>query len=174
MNVLGDDWDAEQSRPGFAWKRMRLGRRLGGELLGASVYELPPGQSAWPYHLHHANEELLLVLEGTPTLRDPDGERELAPGDTALFRRGHEGAHQVTNRSGRPARILVVSTMVAPEIGEYPDSGKLGLFVGAAPGGAAGERVLEGFVRPEWVDYWDGEAPPGEGEEPRAPGPPAG
>ena len=158
VNVFADDWDVEQSQPGYTWKRMRAGRRLGGEMLGASVYELPPGQGTWPYHLHHANEELLLVLEGAPTLRSPAGERELSPGDAVIFPRGPAGAHQVRNASGRPARILIVSTMVEPEIGEYPDSGKFGLFAGVAPGGVTDERTLEAFVRDERVDYFDGES----------------
>jgi len=158
VNVFADDWDGEQSQRGFTWKRLRLGQRLGGELLGASVLELPPGERSFPYHLHHANEELLLVLEGAPTLRTPEGERELAPGDAAIFRCGPEGAHQVLNRSDRVARVLVVSTMVAPEIVEYPDSGKIGLFAGDAPGGS-GEATLKGFFRTERVDYFDGEPP---------------
>ena len=158
VNVFADDWDVEQSQPGYTWKRMRAGRRLGGEMLGASVYELPPGQGTWPYHLHHANEELLLVLEGAPTLRSPAGERELSPGDAVIFPRGPAGAHQVRNASGRPARILIVSTMVEPEIGEYPDSGKFGLFAGVAPGGVTDERTLEAFVPDERVDYFDGES----------------
>jgi len=156
-NVFADDWDAEESQPGYARRRMRLGRRLGGELLGASVYELPPGQGTFPYHLHWANEELLVVLDGTPTLRTPGGERELAVGDAALFRRGPEGAHKVVNRSDRPARVLVVSTMIHPEIGEYPDSGKVGLFAGAAPGAPVPEGGLEGFYRLEEVGYFEGE-----------------
>jgi uncharacterized cupin superfamily protein len=156
-NVFADDWDVEQSQPGYAWRRMRLGRRLGGELLGASVYELPPGQGTWPYHLHWANEELLVVLDGTPTLRTPDGERDLAPGDAAVFRRGPGGAHKLVNGSARPARVLVVSTMIEPEIGEYPDSGKVGLFTGAAPGAPVPERGREGFFRLDEVDYFDGE-----------------
>jgi uncharacterized cupin superfamily protein len=159
-NVFADDWDVEQAQPGYTWKRMRLGRRLGGELLGASVYELPPGEATWPFHLHYANEELLVVLEGSPSLRTADVERELAPGDAALFRRGREGAHQVINRSDRTARVLVVSTMVEPEIGEYPDSGKIGLFAGAAPGAPTPPGVLEAFYRLEEVDYFDGEPPP--------------
>ena len=64
QNVFADDWDVEQSQPGYTWKRMRLARRLGGELLGVSVYELPPGEATWLYHLHYGNEELLLVLDG--------------------------------------------------------------------------------------------------------------
>ena len=157
VNVFDDDWDSEQSQPGYTWKRMRLGRRLGGELLGASVYDLPPGERTWPYHLHHGNEELLLVLEGTPTLRSPDGERELSPGEAVLFRRGPAGAHQVRNASDRPTRVLIVSTMVAPEIGEYPDSGKFGLFAGVAPGGVADGRTLEAFVPDDRVGYFGGE-----------------
>jgi uncharacterized cupin superfamily protein len=159
-NVFADDWDVEQSQPGFSWTRMRLGRRLGGEMLGASVYELPPGEATWPYHLHHANVELLLVLAGRPTLRTPEGERELAPGDAAIFRRGRAGAHTVVNHSDAPVRVLIVSTMVEPEIGEYPDSGKVGLFVGAAPGAPTPPGTLEAFYRLSEVDYFDGEPPP--------------
>jgi uncharacterized cupin superfamily protein len=161
VNVYSDDWDVEQSRPGYSWKRMRLGRRLGGELLGASVYEVLPGQGVWPYHLHHANEELLLVLEGELSVRTPEGERGLSRGDSLLFRRGPSGAHRAANRSDRPARVLIVSTMVAPEVGEYPDSGKVGLFIGAAPGAPVGEDDREAFYRLEQVDYFDGETPSG-------------
>ena len=92
-NLFGDEWDVEQTEPGFSWKRMRLGVRLGSEKLGASLYELPPGQRSFPYHLHHANEEMLLVLDGTVTVRREDGEEELGRGDTALFASGPRGAH---------------------------------------------------------------------------------
>jgi uncharacterized cupin superfamily protein len=64
VDLLAPDWDHERSRPGFTSKSMDVGIRLGGELLGATMYECPPGNRVWPYHLHHANEEMLLVLEG--------------------------------------------------------------------------------------------------------------
>ena len=73
---------------------------------------------------------------------------------------GPEGAHKLVNASTRPARVLVVSTMVEPDIGEYPDSGKVGLFAGAAPGAPTPEGTLEGFYRLDEVDYFDGEPPP--------------
>jgi uncharacterized cupin superfamily protein len=133
-NVFAEDWDVEQNEPGFTWKRMRLAGRLGGEKLGASVYELPPGERSFPYHVHHANEELLVVLEGEVALRREGGEETLGPGDAALFPCGPEGAHQVLNRSERPARFLMVSTMLHPEVLAYPDSEKVGLMVGAPPG----------------------------------------
>jgi uncharacterized cupin superfamily protein len=114
FNVLSDDWDERRSNPGYAWERTGVGRRLGGELLGASLYQLCPGQRSWPYHAHYGNEELLVVLDGRPTLRTPDGERELRAGDTTIFPRGPEGGHQVINGTDRPARFLMVSTMVHP------------------------------------------------------------
>lgn len=148
VNLFGDDWDAQRDRPGFSWKRLGVGERLGSELLGASLYELPPGQRTWPYHFQYGNEEWLIIFDGTPTLRTPEGERELEPGDVAVFRRGPEGAHQVVNRSGRPARVLIVSTMIEHDIAEYPDSGKIGVFAGERP-------VL--LRKDASVDYWEGE-----------------
>ena len=145
-NLFGDEWDIEQTEPGFSWKRLRLGARLGAEKLGASLYELSPGQRSFPYHLHHANEELLLVLDGAVTVRREEGEEELRRGDTALFARGPSGAHQIVNRSDRPARFLMVSTMIEPEILEYPDNGKVGLMTGAAPGRSE-EAGLKAYLR---------------------------
>jgi uncharacterized cupin superfamily protein len=160
VNLFGDDWDQERETGGYALRRLGVGRRLGGELLGASLFEVPAGKASGPYHFHWGNEELLIVLDGSPTLRTPDGERELRPGDVALFRRGEEGSHQVINRSEEPARFLMVSTMVHPDVGEYPDSGKVGAFGGAPP--IVGEDApLELFVRKDaGVDYYEGEKGP--------------
>jgi uncharacterized cupin superfamily protein len=123
--------------------------RVGGELLGASVYELAPGEKSFPYHFHNANEELLVVLEGEPTLRGPEGERTLSAGDAVLFPRGPAGGHQFRNDSERPARMLMTSTLVAPEVVDYPDSGKAGV------GGGTVARGI--FRRADAVDSWEGE-----------------
>lgn len=144
-NVYSNDFDVTADHPGYRWNRIRLGRRLGGRMLGASVYLLPPGNKSFPYHLHHANEELLLILEGEVVVRTPAGEQQLGRGDTLAFVRGPAGAHQVINRSGAPARFIMFSTMVEPEISEYPDSENIGVFAGRPPGGA-GEAVLSKFV----------------------------
>lgn len=152
INLFGDKWD-EPSRPrppGYALRQLGVGRRLGGELLGASLYELPPGERTGPYHWHAGNEELLLVLGGRPTLRTPEGERELERGELVVFLRSPEGSHQLRNETAEPARLLMLSTRVAPEIVEYPDSGKVGVFTGRGP-----PRVLRADAE---VDYWEGEA----------------
>jgi uncharacterized cupin superfamily protein len=111
-----------------------------------SVYELPPGQSICPYHWEAGDEEWLVVLGGRPTLRTPDGERELGPWDTVCFPEGPEGAHKVTNRSGETLRVAILSTKREPAVSVYPDSNK----VGAWPPGKL-------FRLDDAVDYWDGE-----------------
>jgi uncharacterized cupin superfamily protein len=155
-NIYGTDWDASEDHPGFGWNRIRLARRLGAEGLGASVYVLGPGQKSFPYHFHHANEEMLIVLEGDVIVRTPQGENEAGRGDAVSFVKGPSGAHQVINRSQTEARILMISTMVEPEIAEYPDSGNVGLFAGAAPG-APGRGTLFKFIDGSVeVDYFEG------------------
>ena len=157
-NLFRPDWDAEQDRPPFTWRRSRIGRQAGSEELGASLFELMPGSSSFPLHIHHANEEMLLVVEGTPTLRTLEGERELEPGEVVACPTGRRGAHRIDNRSPAPVRILIVSTMRAPELNEYPDSGKVWAR-NYPPGGSPGDEPAELIARREdAVDYLDGEA----------------
>jgi uncharacterized cupin superfamily protein len=70
----------------------------------------------------------LVVLRGRPTLREPEGERELEEGEAVLFPIGPEGAHQLLNRSKSPVRYLVVSNRPSPEAVEYPDSQQLSVM----------------------------------------------
>jgi uncharacterized cupin superfamily protein len=161
-SIFDPEFNADQDRPGFTYRRAKLAQQAGAEQLGASLYEIPPGQATFPYHSHTANEELLIVLDGRPSLRTPGGWSELEKGDVVAFRVGDEGAHQVANRSGEPARVLLLSTMVAPEVNLYPDSGKL-MAATRAPG-AAGEGLAEAYRREDAKDYWEGEEPPGTGD----------
>ena len=155
-NVYSNEFDDGSEDPGFSWRRIRLARRLGATRLGASVFELPPGEKSFPYHFHHANEEMLIVLEGNVVVRTPEGEQEAGPGDSMVFRRGAAGAHQVINRSDQDARILMMSTMVEPEIAEYPDSGHIGVFGGVAPGAPGEGRLFKFLDGSAEVEYFDG------------------
>ena len=131
---------------------------IGARTMTGKLFELPPGQAAFPLHYHHANEELMIVLAGAPTLRTTSGERTLAPGDVVAFPRGAEGAHQIINRSDEPIRFFIVSEMNAPEIVVYPDSGKI--FARDTPPG--GDPVTDGgpFFNRDAVDYFEGEPQP--------------
>ena len=155
VNLDDERWDERRERAGYAWRRRGLGGPLGGELLGASLYELASGQATWPYHWHWANEELLVVVAGTPTLRDPGGERELGPADVTLFPRGPRGAHQIVNRSDAPARVLMVSTTLHPEVAEYPDDGTILLAAGAPPTPGLTAPFERVFRKHDAVDHWE-------------------
>ena len=88
FNLYGDEWDEPRDREGWRIKEAFVGHHIGGELIGASMSEVEPGNKLWPYHTHHANEEWVIVLRGEPTLRTPEGEHTLKEGDTVCFRRG--------------------------------------------------------------------------------------
>jgi len=145
-SVEYDETDPESYRAGMN----RFGPSIGASMLGASIYELPPGQSICPYHYEYGNEEWLIVLEGNVTLRHPDGEEDLERGEVVVFPVGPEGAHKVTNRGEEPARVFMFSTMVEPSVAVYPDSNKLGVW----PGDKRDNLLVR---RDSAVDYWDGE-----------------
>ena len=73
FNLYGDEWDRVEERPGWRSKHSWVGAQVGAEQIGGSLYEIEAGDRLWPYHLHHANEEWLIVVRGRPTLRSPDG-----------------------------------------------------------------------------------------------------
>jgi uncharacterized cupin superfamily protein len=150
FNLYGDEWEFTRDRDGWRSRFAGVGGHIGAELIGATVSEVEPGERLWPYHTHHSNEEWIIVVRGEPTLRTPEGERTLAEGDVACFVRGTEGAHQVINRTMSPVRVLMLSTVISPEIIEYLDSGKILLK------DARDDDVFQGRLGPE-LEYWDGE-----------------
>ena len=151
-------WGEQSHGERFGHRRKQLGSAAGGERLGCSLYEVPPGRRAWPYHYHLANEEAIYVLEGSGTLRVSEREVGISRGDYVALPTGQAGAHQVINTSEEPLRYLCLSTMVEPDIMIYPDSEKVGLFAGAAPGGPKEKRILSKFLRSDAeVGYYDGE-----------------
>jgi uncharacterized cupin superfamily protein len=155
-NVFADDW--EELYPQMDGWRANYRRLIPpGHDLGMTLYELQPHQTQCPYHFHHGAEELLLVLRGRPTLRTPDGERQLEPGDFAHFPKGPAGAHHVVNRSDEPVRYVVGSRNVSPEVCEYPDSGKVA--AASREASSRGERLLTVHRFDDEVDYFDGEEP---------------
>ena len=116
-NIWTDEWDPGEDWSGGGSLSKRLPR---GATLGASVYELGPGNFV-VYHFHHASEELMAVLRGRPTLRTGEGSRRLEEGEVVHFSAGPDGAHGVTNETDEPVRYLVASTLQSPEVAEYPD-----------------------------------------------------
>jgi uncharacterized cupin superfamily protein len=154
MNLYEMDWDVERAPLGLQERFAHIGRRLGGELIGATMFEVEPGWTSL-YHLHHGNEELVLVVDGTPTVRTAEGERELRPGDVMLFRRGAEGAHAIANRSDAPARFVVFSSMVEPDVVEQPEAGVVGVFAGGVPTSGRDAELELFFPRDAALGYFE-------------------
>jgi uncharacterized cupin superfamily protein len=156
-SVRDPRWDAEQDQGPFRWRRSRVGRQAGARDLGASVFELPPGASTFPLHAHHANEELVVVLAGRPTLRTVDGERTLAEGDVVSFPTGRAGAHRIDNRTDTPVSLLIVSTMIGPDLVEHVDSEKV-YARSYAPGADPPPDAVEVMVKREDTrEFFEGE-----------------
>jgi uncharacterized cupin superfamily protein len=153
------EWSEQSRGERFGHRRKQLGSAAGAEKLGCSLYEVPSGRRAWPYHYHLANEEAIYVLEGSGILRiNGEEEVEISQGDYVALPVGPAGAHQVINHSDALLRYLCFSTMIEPDITIYPDSDKVGLFAGAAPGGPKDKRTLQKFLRADAeVGYYDGE-----------------
>lgn len=150
-----DDDDRVAEAAGYGGVRGRRLRRQLGAALSAAVWELDPGATQSPYHFHHGGEELLIVLRGTPTLRSPEGERELREGEVVHFPRGPEGAHQLSNRSDAVARYVIAAALPTPEIIEYPDSGKIASMARTETSTGGPLFTLNRLA--DGVDYFDGE-----------------
>jgi uncharacterized cupin superfamily protein len=117
-------WEFEQDEPVF--KMARVGAQAGSEEIGASLYELGPGASTGPFHIHRANAELLVVLKGSPIVRRRSGEREqLQPGSVLSFPSGVAGAHSIEQEGPGTARLLVMSTMRFPDVVEHPEDDRV-------------------------------------------------
>lgn len=116
-----------------------------GEHLVGAVLEVGPGKDGWPYHWEAVQEEWLLVLAGEPTVRTPEGERTLSPGELTCFPVGPEGAHTFRNATDEPVRVLMWSNATDVNVVHYPDDDRV----------AWGTRWSEGSARPgDHVPYW--------------------
>ena len=149
VNILSVELDEPLDEAGFRHVATSVGLRLGAQRIGASVYGAEAGSPIWPYHYHHGIEEWLYVIAGTPVLREPAGERILAPGDLVCFPSGHVGSHTVKG----PGRFVIFAAghQVEPYMSVYPDSDKV----------SGPEGIL---LRSSAVGYWHGEGTAGPSE----------
>jgi len=156
LNIAAPEFSYDPGDPeGFRSGMLRFGPMLGASLLGASVYEIPPGQGICPFHYEYAEEEWLLVLEGGPTVRHAEGEEELAPWDVVCFPKGPEGVHGVRNQTEQTVRVLMFSNVEYPAATVYPDSDKIAIWTG----NKADDLIVR---RGDGVDYYAGETGDGQ------------
>ena len=153
---------AAYAAPGEAAQRFdgrmgEVGSRIGARKLGYNITAVPPGKRAFPKHNHRVNEEMFFILEGSGEVRIGDETFPLRAGDfLACPPGGPELAHQIVNTGATELKYLAVSTMLYPEICEYPDSGKF--LIAEAPRSAATADTFRHVGRPQSnLDYWEGE-----------------
>jgi uncharacterized cupin superfamily protein len=154
MTNLSEAEFEDRGVDGFRVRRARVAQQAGAKKIGVSLWEIPPGEAAYPYHWHVIDEEVIVVLDGGLGLRGPAGGwRPLLEGEVVAFPVGEAGGHQLWNRGESTARFLSISS--GPSEGDdivfYPDSGKVGVYA---------EDVYELYPRDRAVDYWEGEMPP--------------
>ncbi len=154
MNVWDDDLQQFVDREPFSSRRKRFVDPATARL-GVSIWEIAPHSRQIPYHFHHVQEELLVVLRGTLLLRTATGERQLAEGDIVHFPTGPAGAHALANPTDEPVRLLWVSELADAEIAEYPDSGKVRVVTRGMS--QQGHRLVANLRLDDAVDYLDGE-----------------
>lgn len=151
VNETDIEWRESAHGEDFEVRLKGLGHEAGGDMLGCSLYELPPGKRSVPFHYHMANEEAMYVLSGEASLRTFDDEVDIRAGDYVTCPVGEGGAHQVINTSDDTVRYLCFSTERDPGVVIYPDSNKV-LAASHHPPGI--DMMLP--AEPE-LDYWDGE-----------------
>ena len=157
-------WSETRHGSRVAIRRKQLGAAAKGRKLGCSLIQLLPGKQSWRRHYHLANEEAIYVLAGTGRLRLGEDTLPVKAGDYVALPAGPGCAHQLFNDGTEPLRYLALSTMEEPDVCVYPDSKKVGVFAGAAPGGDKAARTLLAYLPlSAEVDYWSGEET-GEGE----------
>jgi len=150
------DWQHGEK---FTAKIGSFARTIGAQQLGCMLTVVPPGKAAFPYHVHHANEEMFLILAGTGEYRFGGRTYPIRAGDVlSAPAGGAELAHQIVNTGGEEMRYLGISTMLSPEAVEYPDSGKFAIWSRPHPSGDRAKLGLRFIGRREMsINYWDGE-----------------
>jgi uncharacterized cupin superfamily protein len=151
VNIASPEFRYDPDDPeGFRSGMFRLGPQLGADRTGATVYQLAPGEALCPFHYEYAEEEWLVVLDGTPTIRHPEGNDVLQRWDVVRFPVGPDGAHLVRNDTEDEVRVLMFSNVAYPNITIYPDSDKLGAWTGNRDDDLIARRSSA-------VDYFEGE-----------------
>ena len=153
MNLDEVAFDDIEENGKYTSSRGQISDRIGAKKLGYNLTVLPPGKAQCPLHSHHGDEEMFLILEGEGELRFGSERYPLRAHDViACPPGGAEVAHQIINTGAATMRYLSLSTRSELDVCEYPDSQKIGVYVGRR-----GERRLRKLFRgASDVDYYDG------------------
>jgi uncharacterized cupin superfamily protein len=142
----------------FQADRAQVSSNVGAKMLGYAVIRVQPGKRAWPYHAHHAIEEMFYILSGRGTLRHAGEQFPIRAGDFICSPADPEQPHQIINTSDQELTYLALSNQPNTDVMLYPDSGKYGVWHGDPGNRHAPDNFLLFARKENAVDYWDGEA----------------
>lgn len=145
-SVPWEDWH-EGTRFGSRFRHLTTAAIGKGYHVGVQIEELAPGKQTAPAHYHMLEEEHVLVLDGTCTLRLGDERLPLRAGDYACFPAGQKVGHCLVNEGTETCRFLVIGERSPNEVCVYPDSGKVLV-----------RSLHEIYDRRAIRAYWDGES----------------
>lgn len=141
----------------FQAERGPVSPHIGGKMLGYAVIRLQPEKRAWPYHAHHAIEEMFYVISGSGTLRHADEEYPLRAGDFICSPPDPKQPHQIINTSDDELVYIALSNEMTTDVMLYPDSGKYGVWHGDSSNMRSPDNFMLFGRKENAVDYWDGE-----------------
>lgn len=134
---------------GFEYFKREIVSRGSASQCTISVYEIPPGKSAYPYHYHTRNEEVFYIISGFGNLKTPSGNKEISAGDFLFFPPNEKGAHKLTNISDTEMLVYIdFDTKNEIDVAFYPDSGKIGIW---------GKNINQVYKVNKQTEYYDGE-----------------
>ena len=151
VSIANPTFEYDPADPeGYKAGMFRIGPSVAATGTGSTVYELHAGETLCPYHYEYGEEEWLLVLQGRPTVRHPEGSDQLDQWDLVFFPSGPAGAHRVQNDTDETVRVLMYSNITHPCATVYPDSDKIGVWTG----NRADDLMVK---RTSGVEYYEGE-----------------
>jgi len=154
-NIFADEWLGSSHGEKFQRGHIALTDMSPQMGLGCGAFRVQPGKRAFPKHAHLANDEAIYVIAGSGMLTLGAEECRLREGDFVSLPRGADSPHVFVNDSDEDLIYLCISTMNAPDVVHYPDSGKLGVLESRESWGS--ESSVSGFYRTQKAGYYDGE-----------------
>ena len=110
--------------PGIGADGANFTRAMGLTMLGASYFEVQPGESAFPFHVHYLEDEIIVILEGEGTYRFGDTSHKVSVGDVLGAPAGRaELAHQLTNTGTGILKYICVANQTDTNVVELPEHG---------------------------------------------------
>ncbi len=151
---LSDMSLVQSDEAGFRSKDALVGKLLQLTRLGCAFTEVSPGETACPFHVHHAEDEMFVILAGEGEYRFGERRYRVQAGDVlGAPLGGVDYAHQLFNTGSEPLRYLAISSLADLDVQQFPDSGKFLVTSRPVPGSARKRFFFKGREADQQDDF---------------------